>query len=131
VTTTTQHIDRTLVNHKSEKEIYRKYAQQNNKLSTIRDNSHNSNNQKYINQLPFYPRIQNVTYVHFSYNKNKLLFKGLQYNLHFKQIQWLQNLALQSETNICHLNTAQEEHVRYLVFKCMCACMCKKVYIDF
>jgi hypothetical protein len=69
--------------------MFKKYIQQNNKLSTLQDNTHNSNNQKRINEHSFYRRIQNLTNIHFLYDENKLLVNGLQYTLHFNHKQWI------------------------------------------
>lgn len=48
----------------------------------------------------FYPRVVNNTDVSFSNCKMALLQKGLKYNLHSKQKNWLRNLALEAEIAI-------------------------------
>ena len=62
----------------------------------------------------FYPRVINNTDIAFSEQELALLQKGPKYNLHNKPKNWIQNLALEAETAIAHLPSADREVYRKL-----------------
>jgi hypothetical protein len=47
----------------------------------------------------------------------KLLRKGLMYNLHYKQKNWLHTLALEAETAISKINAMEQQYYKYMVAK--------------
>jgi hypothetical protein len=60
----------------------------------------------------FYPRVVNNTNITFTDNEYKLLNKGLKYNLHHKQKNWLTNLVLEAETDISLLPLTDRGYYR-------------------
>jgi hypothetical protein len=65
----------------------------------------------------FYPRVINNTDMPFSKCEMNLLQKGLKYNLHTKQANWIQNLALEAETAIQSLPASDRDIYRHTVAK--------------
>jgi hypothetical protein len=65
----------------------------------------------------FYPRIQNQSQIQFSESETKLVNKGLQYILQYKNIKWIEILALEAETTITHLHITEKDHYRFMVAK--------------
>jgi hypothetical protein len=61
---------------------------------------------------PFFPRLINNTSITFSDTELKLLEKGTKYNLHYKPKNWLTNLALEAETAVSLLPTADRDMYR-------------------
>jgi hypothetical protein len=47
----------------------------------------------------------------------QLLWKGLKYNLHYKQKNWLDTLALEAEIAISKMNAAEQQYYRHMVAK--------------
>jgi dihydroorotate dehydrogenase len=64
-----------------------------------------------------YPRVINTTEVQFTQNEMQLLRKGLKYNLHYKQKNWLETLALEAETAISKISATEQQYYRYRVAK--------------
>jgi hypothetical protein len=60
----------------------------------------------------FYPRVVNNSNITFTDNEYNLLNKGLKYNLHHRQKNWLTNLALEAETAISLLPLADKGYYR-------------------
>jgi len=67
----------------------------------------------------FYPRVINNTDITFSDNEITLLNKGFKYNLHQKKRQWLTDIALEAETTINSLPTADRPYYRKQVATCI------------
>jgi hypothetical protein len=65
----------------------------------------------------FYPRVINLTNISFNDDENKLLQKGLKYNIHLKPKQWIKTLALEAETAINLLPTTDHNPIRYQLAK--------------
>jgi hypothetical protein len=63
-------------------------------------------------KLAFYPRVINNTNITFSDNEMFLLQKGPKYNVHAKRRNWIQNLALESETGITQLPNNERDAYR-------------------
>jgi hypothetical protein len=57
----------------------------------------------------FFPRVVNNTKITFSDTELKLLEKGTKYNLHYKQKNWLTNVALEAKSAISLLPVADRE----------------------
>ena len=72
-----------------------------------------SNNHDFQEQLNL--RVINKTDIIFSNDKPSLLNKGLKYNLSYKHKNWIETLALETETAVSYLPTAEQDHVRYQV----------------
>jgi hypothetical protein len=53
-----------------------------------------------------YPRVKNTTDTQFTQSKMQLLKKGLKYNLHYKQKNWLETEA---ETAISKINATEQQ----------------------
>ena len=60
----------------------------------------------------FYPRVINNTNIRFNAEELSLLNKGLKYNLSYKNKNWIQTLALETETAITQLPQQEQECVR-------------------
>ena len=63
----------------------------------------------------FHPRLINNTNIHFSKGEAALHQKGLKYNLHSKQKNWIQNWALEAETAITQLPSNEWNVYRKLI----------------
>ena len=63
----------------------------------------------------FHPRVINNTDIPFSDNEMRLLQKGLKYNTHAKNKDWIQTLALEAETAITKLPTNERDIYRKMV----------------
>jgi hypothetical protein len=64
------------------------------------------NNNKEIHEVRnknFYKGTENLTNVTFIDNRTQLLSKGLKYNLHYKQNNWIKTLAIEADTGINNL----------------------------
>jgi len=64
----------------------------------------------------FYHKVINNTDITFSDNEITLLNKGLKYNLHQKKRRWLTDIALEAETAINSLPTADRPYYRKQVY---------------
>ena len=62
-----------------------------------------------------YPRVINKTNITFTNEEQRLLNKGLKYNLSYKHKHRINNLAFEAETAITLLPTNEQEHIRYQV----------------
>jgi hypothetical protein len=47
----------------------------------------------------------------------QLLKKGLKYNLHYKQKNWLETLELEAETAISKMNATEQQYYKHMVTK--------------
>ena len=72
-----------------------------------------SNNHEF--QEKFYPHEVNKTDVIFSNDGLSLLNKGLKYNLSYKDKNCVKTLALEAETALSYLPTAEQDWIRYQV----------------
>ena len=63
----------------------------------------------------FHPKVINNTEKPFSNREMALLHKGLKYNIHAKKKDWIQTLALETETAISQLPTNERDVYRKLV----------------
>jgi hypothetical protein len=70
-------------------------------------------NQEFHEQ--FYPRVINKTDISFSNDELSLLSKGLKYNLSYKHKNWIETLALEAETAVSYLLTAEQDYIQYQV----------------
>jgi len=95
------------INQESEKK-YKTISTKLNQLSKTQTN--NPNHQK-----QFYPRVVNNTNITFTKEELSLLNKGLNYNLGYKQKNWIETLALEAETAISPLPPNEQESIRYEV----------------
>jgi hypothetical protein len=81
-----------------------------NQHSALYNNKWNTNTPQHTNQHQFHPRIQNLTNILFIVNK--LLCKGLQYNLHFRNKSWVETSTTETEMAVIHGNTTEQEYRR-------------------
>jgi len=65
--------------------------------------------------LNFHPQVVNHTNISFSPEELKLLNKGLKYNLSHKRKNWIKDLAMEAETDVTKLQTADQDYIRCLV----------------
>jgi hypothetical protein len=70
-------------------------------------------NQEFHEQ--FYPRVINKTDISVSNDELSLLSRGLIYNLSYKHKNWIATLALEAETAVSYLPTAEQDYARYQV----------------
>jgi hypothetical protein len=95
----TWHIIRNSVHESINKEIDKKYNNIKQKLNKLERKQ--TSTPKYIKT--FYPRVVNNTNIRFNADELNLLNKGLKYNLIYKNKNWIQTLALETETAIAQL----------------------------
>jgi hypothetical protein len=94
-------------------ELQHKYKTLGKKLEKLKT-TQTHNNSNYPPQK-FYPRVISNTNIDFTPHELPLLNKGLKYNLHYKQKQWVKTLALEAETAIGQLPLPEQEPIRYQV----------------
>jgi hypothetical protein len=99
------------IESKLQKEAQKKYQNLDKKLNRLIQSQVTKPQQKHN----FYPRVVNNTDIQFANNEMTLLQKGLKYNLHTKQKNWIQDLALEAETAIQKLPTSDPDTYRHLV----------------
>jgi hypothetical protein len=97
-------------------ETDKKYAILNKKLINL---NRIYNSPKESEHKPtFSQRVQNLSSVDFNTDEIRLLSKGLQYNLTYKNTnQWLENLVIETEAAITRLPSQDQEGFRYLADK--------------
>jgi hypothetical protein len=94
----TWHIVRNSVHESIKKEMDRKYNNIKQKLNKLERTQ--TSTSKYIKT--FYPRAVNNTNIRFTADELNL-HKGLKYNLSYKNKNWIQTLALETETTMAQL----------------------------
>ena len=90
----------------------KKYKTLNNKIKNL--DKQQASQQTHQHNVKFHPRIVNLTNIPFTIEENKLLNKGLKYNLHHKKNNWIQQLALEADTAITYLPYFEQEYIRNL-----------------
>jgi hypothetical protein len=111
------HIEQCITN-KLQIEIEKKIKNQKEKLNRISKNKEKENNNLISNNnSPFYSRLVNKTKVTFSKTETMLLEKGLKYNLHFKDKQWINRLALEADSATSLADPLQQNYLKHLVAK--------------
>jgi CRISPR/Cas system-associated endonuclease Cas1 len=65
-------------------------------------------NHRHKKQRQQLPKSSNTTDTLFTKEEIHLLNKGLQYNLHHKQKNWIETLGLEAETAISNLDPAEQ-----------------------
>jgi hypothetical protein len=80
-----------------------------NKIKTQNTNIGNNNTN--------YDRLMNYTNIQFTQSETQLLNKGLQYNLHHKNKNWIKTLALEAEAAINNLHIKEQSYYRHAVAK--------------
>jgi hypothetical protein len=60
-----------------------------------------------------YPRVKNITDTQFTQSEMQLLKKRLKNNLHYKQKNWLETLALEAKTAISKINITEQQYYRH------------------
>ena len=103
------------IESKLQKEAHRKYQNLDRKLNKQIQSQTAHPQQKHS----FYPRVVNNTDKPFSKCKMALLQKGLKYNLHTKQKNWIRDLALEAETATQKLPTSYRDMYRHMVAECI------------
>jgi hypothetical protein len=98
------------IEDKLQKELQIKYRTLHNKLKRLTQLQTRTPQQRHA----FYPRVINNTDIPFSDNEMALLQKGPKYNLHTKNRDWIQNLALEAETAISHLPPPDRDAYRLM-----------------
>jgi len=93
------------IESKLQKEVQKKYQNLDKKLKKLIQSQTIHPQQKH----KFYPRVINNTDILFTKCEMTLLQKGLKYNLHTKQENWIQDLALEAETAIQTLPTSDHD----------------------
>jgi hypothetical protein len=97
-------------------EIDKKYLILNKKLNNL-NKTHNSP-QESEHKTTFSQRVKNLSSVNFNSNEIRLLSKGLQYNLTYKNTyQWLENLVIETEAAITRLPNQDQEGLNILLNK--------------
>jgi hypothetical protein len=110
------HIEQCLT-EKLHLEIEMKIKNQTNKLNKIKeDNKSKENNNLTLNhKVQFYARLVNKTNVTFTKTERTLLEKGLKYNLHYKDKQWINRLALEADSATSLLDSLHQNFLKHLI----------------
>jgi hypothetical protein len=93
------------------------------KLKIIKQNNESinmvsiRNNQLEFPKHKFCPRVVNKTNIVFTNEEIMLLNRGLQYNLHFKNKDWLKKLALEADTAISIAEPKYQDFFRRTIAK--------------
>jgi hypothetical protein len=64
-----------------------------------------------------YTRVENQANIQFTHEEIQILNKGLKYNLHYKNKNWIETLALEAETAISNLEITKQNYYRHVVAK--------------
>jgi hypothetical protein len=91
-----------------------KYNHINNKLNKLKEDNtiqHNTTQ----NEHRFYQRVENLSDITFNQEEITLLGKGLKYNLHLKQKNWIRTLAIEAEAAINLLSLREQAFMRQSV----------------
>jgi len=99
------------IESKLQKEAQKKYQNLDKKLKKLTQSQTIHPQQKH----KFYPRVINNTDIAFTKCEMSMLQKGLKYNLHTKQENWIHNLALEAETAIQKLPNSDRDAYRHIV----------------
>jgi len=99
-----------IIEDKLQKEFNPRYKNLDNKLRRLAQQQTKPKTPK----RDFYPRVVNLTYIHFSAPEITILEKGPKYNIHSKLKNWLRTLALEAETAISHVPPQDREVYRKL-----------------
>jgi quinol monooxygenase YgiN len=67
------------------------------------------------NTNSFHKRVENLTDITFTSEETQLLSKGLKYNLHHKQSNWVKTLAIEADTAINRLDPTEQAFMRQAV----------------
>jgi hypothetical protein len=62
-------------------------------------------------------RVENQTNIQIIHEEIQILNKGLKYNLHYKNKNWIETLALEAETAISNLEITEQNYYRHAVAK--------------
>jgi hypothetical protein len=91
---------------------------QNKKLHNLkRTNNKETNNLESKPNIQFYARFVNNTKITLSHTEITVLEKGLKYNLYHKDKQWINRLALESDSAISFVNPLRQNFLKHLVAK--------------
>jgi 5'-deoxynucleotidase YfbR-like HD superfamily hydrolase len=63
----------------------------------------------------FYPRVENRTNITFSSDELALLNKDLKYSFNYKRKNWIETLALETETAVSYLPCTEQEYLRFQI----------------
>jgi hypothetical protein len=69
------------------------------------------------NKNKTYTRVEHQTNIQFTHGENQILNKGLKYNLHYRNKNWIETLALKAETTINKLEIIEQNYYRHVVAK--------------
>jgi hypothetical protein len=101
------------INQKLQREMEEIHKTQQQKIKTLSKTKTTDTK----NKDNSYPRVVNTTDTQFTEEEIYLLNKGLQYNLHHKQKNWIETLGLEAETAINNLDPAEKQYFRHAVAK--------------
>jgi hypothetical protein len=99
-----------MIEDKLQEETKIKYQTLDKKLNKLTQLQTKTPQQKHV----FHPRVINNTDISFSDQEMSLLQKGPKYNLHTKNKDWVQNLALEAETAISQLPPSERDIYRLM-----------------
>jgi hypothetical protein len=79
--------------------LTKKYQSLNSKLQHLKDKTHGKTISHTDSNRKFHKRVINLTNIKFTDDENKLLQKGLKYNLHSNSKHWVKTLAIEPYTS--------------------------------
>jgi hypothetical protein len=98
-------------------EIENKIKNKNKKLDNIKKANNKENSDSISKPNVQFYTILVKTNIAFSQTERSLLEKGLKYNLHYKDKQWINRLALEADSAISLVNPIQQNFLKHLVAK--------------
>jgi hypothetical protein len=99
------------INKKLQEEMKIIYEKQQQKICNLSKLQKQTENTRMGNEN--YARVKNTTDTQFTQSEMQLLKKGLKYNLHYKEKNWLETLALEAETAISKINITEQQYYRH------------------
>jgi hypothetical protein len=101
------------INQKLQREMEEIHKKQQQQVHNLAKSQTTNTTSKSTN----YPRVINITKTQFTQEEIQLLSKGLKYNLHYKQKNWVETLSLEAETAISNLEIKEQQYYRHAVVK--------------
>jgi hypothetical protein len=93
-----------------------KYNTLNKKLNKLKVD--NEIHQQHSNHL-FYQRIENMSNIELTSEEKALLSKGLKYNMHQKQKNWVKTLAIEADSAVDLLDPHEQTYMRQRIAYCL------------
>jgi hypothetical protein len=104
------------ITEKIETRMRTNYVNLNNKLRKL-EHSNAHTGSRYTCNESFHERTINLTNTSFTNDEMQLLNKGLKYNLHHKQRNWIKTIAIEADAAISQIYPKEQDYMRQMVAK--------------